>query len=66
VSEKIETMKCYNPNNELPMCRECTRNSTSSSNEYEYFNLIKTLMNGWQCDGFSNGIDDDFKGSFYD
>jgi len=47
-----ETMKCYNPNKELAMCRECKRGVVSKNNEYESFNLHKTLMNGWKCDGY--------------
>lgn len=60
MSEKVETMKCYNPNNSLPMCRECLRNGSSPGNEYESFSLVKTLMNGWKCDGFTDGKDDVF------
>lgn len=56
MSENIEIMKCYNPNPSLPICRECQRNGLSESSEYETFDLNKTLMNGWKCDGFLKGV----------
>lgn len=52
--EQVEIMKCYNPNNELPICRECLRNKKSENNEYEMYDLKKTLMHGWKCNGFEN------------
>jgi hypothetical protein len=52
MSNEMELVKCYNPNGELPMCRQCQRNGQSKDNEYETFNLTKTLMNGWRCDGY--------------
>lgn len=47
-----ELMKCSNPNSDLPMCRECQRSGESKDNEYEAFDLNKTLMNGYRCDGY--------------
>ena len=47
-----EIMKCFNPNKELPMCRECKRGVVLKDNEYESFDLKKTLMYGWQCNGY--------------
>lgn len=57
MSSSVEIMKCYNPNNSLPMCRECARNGVSENNEYETFDLSETLMNGWKCDGHLNTRD---------
>lgn len=50
MSETVEIMKCSNPNEKLPICMACQRNGRAE--EYESFNLEKTLMNGWQCDGY--------------
>lgn len=47
-----ELMKCSNPNSDLPMCRECQRSGEAKNNEYEAFDLNKTLMNGYRCDGY--------------
>lgn len=44
---KKEIVKCANPKTELPMCRECQRNSTSKDNEYQAFNAEKS-----KCDGY--------------
>jgi len=52
MSESIELMKCYSPNNNIPMCRECQRNGESKDNEYEAFDLRKVIMHGWQCNGY--------------
>lgn len=52
MSETVEVMKCANPNQNLPMCRECQRIGESKDNEYESFYLRDTRMNGMQCDGY--------------
>lgn len=52
MSETVEIMKCYNPNSEVPMCRECKRNSKSKDNEYESFDIRETRLNGWKCNGY--------------
>ena len=54
---EVEIVKCYNPNIEVPMCRECMRKGQSKDNNYEAFALKKTLMNGWKCDGYLNKND---------
>ncbi len=52
MSEAHEIMKCQNPNSNIEICRNCQRNSESKDNEYEQYSLNKTLMNGYQCDGY--------------
>jgi len=52
MSESAEIIKCYKPNNELPLCRQCQRKGESKTNEYETFNIRETRSSGWVCDGY--------------
>ena len=48
----LEIVKCATQNKSNPLCKNCKRSGLSEDNEYEEFNLTKTLMNGWKCDGY--------------
>lgn len=52
MSETVELMKCSSQNENVPMCRECMRHGESKDNEYESFDLKKTTMHGYQCQGY--------------
>ena len=52
MSEIIEITKCYNPNQDISMCRECQRIGESKTNEYEAFNIQKSIILGYQCNGY--------------
>lgn len=47
-----EITKCYNPNDEATICRECQRNGLSDNCEYETFDLVETRSSGYKCDGY--------------
>jgi len=52
MNQRTEIVKCHNPNEEVPICRECMRRGESKDNEYETFPLRESRMSGWLCDGY--------------
>jgi len=48
-----EITKCFIPNMQVPMCRQCKRSEPQKQGEeFETFALKNTQNNGIQCDGY--------------
>ena len=52
-----EPVKCDTPSHmTVDLCKNCLRATSALEEgvEYETFNLTKSLMNGYKCDGYIN------------
>jgi hypothetical protein len=52
MGQQTEPIKCYKPDQELTICRECKRNGEANNNEYETFELREIRSSGFVCNGY--------------
>lgn len=52
MSEIIEQSNCSTPNENCKLCWTCQRNKPTKKDNQAEFAPKKTLMNGWECDGY--------------